>query len=493
MDQPAINPEQALQRATSAFKAGRFIEAERLCEQIVAARPDFVDGIYWLGVVQARLGKNDVALATFDRALGVQSDFAGIHFSRANVLTDLERHEEAVASYDRAIELQPDFAMAHSNRGNLLQRFKRLEEAVASYDRAITLQPDYAVAYYNRGNALQDLKRYDEAVASYDRAIDIRPDFAEARVNQAISLLLIADFARGWQGYEWRTRVKSPGNVWRSFERPQWFGHEDLAGKTILLPAEQGFGDTIQFGRYVPLVAARGARVLLEVLPPLAELMASVAGAAQIMRKGDPLPDFDLQCPLLSLPLAFGTRLETLPTEAPYLHVKAEDAAQWDARLGAKTRPRIGLAWSGEPTHPNDRNRSIPLAALQPLLEFDATFVSLQKDIRASDVAVLQARGDLLHFGDSLTNFYDTAALVSNLDLVISIDSSVAHLAGALAKPVWILLPYNSDWRWLLNREDSPWYPTARLFRQHDLHAPNWDNVLARVQAALRDFLQGRS
>ena len=256
------------------------------------------------------------------------------------------------------------------------------------------------------------------------------------------------------------------GNSKRNFTQPQWFGHENIAGKTILLPAEQGFGDTIQFCRYVPLVAARGARVILEVQEPLSELMTSLTGASQIVSKGDPLPDFDIHCPLLSLPLAFGTRLETIPSAVPYLRASSQAVMNWDTRLGPKRRPRMALPGLVEPTHPNDHNRSIGLGALLPLLDIDATFVSLQKDVRTEDATVLKERSDLLHFGDALKDFSDTAALISNLDLVISVDTSVAHLAGALAKPVWVLLPFIPDWRWLLDRADSPWYPTARLFRQ---------------------------
>jgi len=248
------------------------------------------------------------------------------------------------------------------------------------------------------------------------------------------------------------------------------------------------YGDTIQFCRYVPLIAARGARVVLEVLTPLAELMTTLTGTSQIVCRNDPLPDFDIHCPLLSLPLAFGTRLETIPSAVPYLRASSQGAMTWDTRLGPKRRPRIGLAWSGERLHPGDLNRSIPLSALLSLLDIDATFVSLQKVVRAEDAMVLKTRGDLRHFGDALKNFSDTAALISNLDLVISIDTSVAHLAGALAKPVWVLLPFIPDWRWLHDRADSPWYPTARLFRQDNTRA--WDNVIVRVHAALGEFVQ---
>jgi hypothetical protein len=250
-----------------------------------------------------------------------------------------------------------------------------------------------------------------------------------------------------------------------------------------MLHSEQGFGDTIQFCRYVPLVAARNARVILEVENPLQELMSSLAGTTQIIIKGNALPDFDLQCPLLSLPLALGTRLETIPAATPYLRAPEEALKNWQGRLGPKARPRIGLAWSGNPKHKNDKNRSISLRSLLPLLDIEATFVSLQKGVRPDDSMVLREHDDILDFGDTVKDFSDIAALISHMDLVISVDTSVAHLAGALAKPVWILLPFIPDWRWLLDRDDSPWYPTARLFRQDDTRG--WDSVIMRVHEAL--------
>jgi hypothetical protein len=274
----------------------------------------------------------------------------------------------------------------------------------------------------------------------------------------------------------------------RNFPQPLWLGAEEISGKTILLHSEQGFGDTIQFCRYVPLVAARGARVVLDVQKPLQPLMGSLAGAPQIISTGDPLPDFDLHCPLLSLPLAFKTQLETIPSGAPYLLAPSQAVMNWDARLGANRRPRIGLAWSGNAAHERDRDRSMSLRAFLSILDIGATFVSLQKDVRADDATVLDERGEILQFGDQPGDFSDTAALVSQLDLVISVDTSVAHLAGALGKPVWVLLSYIPEWRWLLDRADSPWYPTARLFRQD--HTRTWDAVIIRVREALLQFIE---
>jgi hypothetical protein len=273
----------------------------------------------------------------------------------------------------------------------------------------------------------------------------------------------------------------------REFPQPLWLGVEDIAGKTILLHSEQGFGDAIQFCRYVPLVAARGARVILEVRPPLAALMATLAGPSAVIAKGDPLPDFDLHCPLLSLPLAMGTRLETIPAQVPYLRARPELSAAWAERLGARMRPRIGLCWSGNATNERDSQRTMRLADFLPLLDLDATFVSLYQDIRPDDAPVLAGRPDILQFGEALKPFTETAALIGALDLVISVDTSMAHLAGALGKPFWVPLSYVPEWRWLLKREDSPWYPTARLFRQDEGRA--WDGVVARMRTALGDLI----
>jgi len=349
------------------------------------------------------------------------------------------------------------------------------------------IRPGDAEILSNRGLVLQDMMWFGEALASYDRALTVRPDFAAARHNEALCRLLMGDFERGWKMHESRWETKQLKAKRRHFSQPLWLGSTGFAGKTILLHAEQGLGDTIQFCRYVPRVAKRGGRVVLEVQRPLHELMRTLAGTAEIVSAGDPLPDFDVHCPLLSLPSAFGTERETIPSAMPYLEAPSSAVMDWATRLRAKRGARIGLAWAGNPGHNNDHNRSIGLARLLPLLDIDATFISLQKDVRAEDASVLADRSDLLHFGDALTDFCDTAALISNLDLVIAADTSVAHLAGALGKPVWVLLPLVPDWRWLLDRTTSPWYPTARLFRQDDTR--RWDRVIGRVREALGDFV----
>jgi tetratricopeptide (TPR) repeat protein len=465
----------------------RYDEALGSYERALALRPDYAAAHSNRGNVLQKLKQNNEALASYNRAIELRPDFAVAHYNRGNVLQYLNRYDEALASYERALAVLPDFAEALSNRGNVLQRLKRFEEAVASYDRALISRPHFSEALSNRGAALQELKRYDEALASFQGAVKVTPDYGDAHFNEALCRLLIGDFERGWEMLEWRWQSGQLRNDKRIFKQPLWLGKSEIAGKTILLHSEQGFGDTIQFSRYVPLVAERGARVILDVQEPLKDLMTGLVGTTQVVARGSALPDFDVHCPLLSLPLAFGTRLETIPPAVPGLRASPQVVMDWDSRLGPKRRPMIGVAWSGLPSHTNDHNRSMRLSALLPLLEVDATFVSLQKDVHPEDATTLKKRNDILHFGNEIRNFSDTAALISNLDLVISVDTSVAHLAGTMAKPAWVLLPFTSDWRWLIDRDDSPWYPTARLFRQDDTRA--WDSVIARVHAALRDFI----
>ena len=483
-------------RADALTALERFEEALSACDRALTLRPDFVEAHANRGNALHELRRFQEALASHDRALTLRPDYAEAHSNRGNALHELKRFEEALASYDRALTLRPDYAEAHSNRGNALQELKRFEEALASYDRALALRGDLAEAYSNRGNALKELARFDEALASYEAALAVRPDFADAHFNEAMCRLLIGDLHRGWQKSEWRWETEQIRNGKRSFSQPLWLGSDDIAGKTILLHAEQGLGDTIQFGRYAPLVAARGAHVILEVQGPLRDLMGTLSGSVRIVSAGDLLPDFDLHCPLLSLPLAFATQLETIPSATPYLCAHEGKTRAWRERLGRHHKPRIGLAWAGNPrkelpgANRIDGQRSIAVDRLAPLFQVTACeFFSLQK----GDDAVRQLRDSALRqqvidCTDDLHDFSDTAALIENLDLVISVDTSVAHLAGALGKPFWLLNRYNTCWRWLLDREDSPWYPTARLFRQDATR--EWDPVIERVAAALHDHVR---
>jgi len=354
---------------------------------------------------------------------------------------------------------------------------------VGRVDDAIALKPDFADAHYNLGVALHGQGRFDEALTSYDEAARLNPEFVDARWNRAFLWLTMGRFAEGWREHEWRWRRKHQPP--RSFPQPLWKG-EPIAGRSILLHNEQGIGDTLQFVRYAPLVAAHGARVLVQVQRPLARLVrGSLDGGIEVLAEGDLLPPFDLHAPLLSLPLAFATTLENVPARVPYLKTDAAAAARWRSRIGPAPGLKIGLVWAGNAQHKNDRNRSIALERLLPLIdEIKARWFSLQVGERAGDLARI-ASGKINNLADRFTDFGETAAAIDNLDLVISVDTAVAHLAGALGKPVWVLLPAVPDWRWLLGRADSPWYPTARLFRQPA--RGDWDSVMQALRTALRE------
>jgi tetratricopeptide (TPR) repeat protein len=482
-------------RGDTLYALKRFEEAVASCDRALALRPTYAEAHSNRGNALLALKRFEEALASYDRAIALRPDLAEAHSNRGNALHAVGRFTEALAGFDRAFALRPDFAEAHSNRGNALRELTQFDEALESYDRAIALSPASAEAHSNRGNVLLELTRFDEALDSYGNALAVRPDFADAHLNEAACRLLIGDFARGWQEFEWRWDTDQLECGKRNFAQPQWSGSNDIAGKTILLHAEQGLGDTIQFGRYAPHVAERGARVILEVQQPLCELMRTLPGAVEVISRGDPLPDFDLHCPLLSLPLAFGTQLETIPSQTPYLWAPESKIGAWHARLGHHDRPRVGLVWAGNPrkelpgSNRIDRQRSMAFDRLAPVLAVPACdFYSLQKGgDAATQLRDSALRHRVIDCTDALHDFSDTAALIENLDLIVAVDTSVAHLAGALGKPFWLLNRYTTCWRWLLDREDSPWYPTARLFRQDD--SRDWDAVLTRVAAALQDTI----
>ncbi|MDK9702203.1 MAG: tetratricopeptide repeat protein [Sulfuritalea sp.] len=476
-------PEAHNNRGNALLELERPQEALTAYDRALALKPDYPEAHLNRGSALKKLGRPEEALAACDRALTLTPDYAGAHLNRGNALKKLGRPEEALAACERALTLKPEYPDAHFNRGNALLQLKRPEEAITAYGRALTLKSDYPEAYSNFGNALLELKRPEEALAAYGRALALKPDYPEARGNESLCRLLMGDFARGWHAYEWRW--ESSGELSgekRNFPQPLWLGKESLAGTTILLHAEQGFGDSLQFCRYAGMVAALGARVILEVQPALKNLLARLEGPAQVLAKGEQLPAFDFQTPLLSLPLAFGTRLESIPARTPYLRADPARLAVWRERLGEDRRPRIGIAWSGRPTHGNDRNRSIPLSRFCALIDDDARFVCLQKEMSEADAALLVRRGDILDARRHLKDFAETAALVELMDLVVTVDTSVAHLAGALGKPTFLLLPFAPDWRWLLGRDDSPWYPSLRLFRQTRYN--DWDDVFERVRRA---------
>jgi tetratricopeptide (TPR) repeat protein len=478
-------------RGSALRELGQLNAALASCDQAIALKGELAEAHCNRGNALRDLRQLEAALASYDQAIALKADFVEAYSNRGDVLRNLRQLEAALASCDRAIALDPDYAAAYCNRGNVLVEFKQLEAALISFDRAIAIRPNYGEAYSNRGSVLRDLQQLDAALASCDQAIALKADYAEAYFSRSLTLLLSGDLVNGWLEYEWRWKSEgaapfksgSLSKTRRSFAQPLWLGEESLTGKTILLYSEQGLGDTLQFCRYASWVARLGARVILEVQRPLVGLLAGLEGVSQWVARGDALPEFDYQCPLLSLPLAFKTSLDSIPSSSRYLSSEAGKVAQWRARLGEHSRPRVGLVWSGRPAHLNDHNRSIALAELIPHLPAEFQYVSLQKDVRETDQPTLRSHPAILDFRQELKDFSDTAALCDCMDVVISVDTSVAHLSGALGKRTWILLPFTPDWRWLLDRTDSPWYPTVKLYRQEVIG--DWNRTLAQVGADL--------
>ncbi|MEO5881377.1 MAG: tetratricopeptide repeat protein [Caldimonas sp.] len=471
-------------RGSVLLQLGRPVEALASYERALQLAPELTSAWIDTGRILRDAKRFEEALGAFERARATASENLDLLNDFGLVLRDLKRPEEALAAFDRALQLKPDFAEALSNRGLVMQELDRFDEALDAYDRSLRLRPDLADAHANRGNALQELARHQEALAAYRRALELKPGYEAIYLNESLSRLVSGDLSGGWQKYEWRWQNNAEAPPGTQFSEPMWLGKEPLAGKTLLVYAEQGLGDTIQFCRYAKLLAERGATVLLRVQLPLLPLLQGLEGVERLLSTEEPPPGFDFHCPLLSLPLALGTTLETIPQGGAYIRPSgprfAERLQAWQSRLGAKDKPRIGLVWSGNAHHKNDRNRSIPLQTFARIASERASFVSLQNEIREADAAELAQRPGIAWFGPELVDFAATAALVAQLDLVISVDTSVAHLAAAMGKPVWLLLPVNPDWRWLLEREDSPWYPTMRLFRQS--RRGDWSDVMTRVE-----------
>lgn len=442
--------------------------------------PDYVEAHANRGVALEKLHHYEAALDSFDLALAINPGYAEAHYNRGVALKALGRIDDAIKAYRQALELDPHRVETHTNLGVALQELQQLEEAIACYDRAIALGPNSVQAYSNRGAAHQDLMQFDAAMASYDSALRIQPDSAEARSNKALALLLMGDYAQGLPLYECRTDLNKPATLAKAADPRLWLGQPPIAGKTLLLHSEQGFGDTIQFCRYAALANQQGARVLMVVEPELLELLAHVEGVDRVLTKSDPIPEFDFHCPLPSLPLAFGTTVKTIPRAPSYLRANPAHVQRWAQRLGPKTKQRVGIAWSGNPKHKNDRSRSIRLTDFIDHLPGNCDYYVLQTNLPQQDRAALEGHPELSWFESELKTFADTAALIENMDMVISVDTSPAHLSGALGKPTWLLLPFVPDWRWLLQREDTPWYPSVHLCRQTS--RGDWASAFAHLR-----------
>jgi tetratricopeptide (TPR) repeat protein len=481
-------------RGNALRELGQLDSAIASYDRAIELQPNYAEAYSNRGLALQELKQLDAAIASYDRAIQLAPDLAETHYNCGNALQELGRMEAALASYDRAIKLKPDFAEPYCNRGNALQELNQLNAAVASYDRAIELKPDYAEAFSNRGNALKELKQLDAALANYERAIQLAPDYAEAHFNQSVALLLTGNFALGWKKYEWRWKKANTIPLRRDFRQPIWLGRESLRDKTILLHSEQGLGDTIQFCRYANLVRDLGARVILELPKSLIELLTPLQGVAEFVAHGTTPPAFDYHCPLLSLPLALKTDIENIPNCTPYLFGDRERTARWKRYLG-DTGFLIGINWQGNRKSSIDPGRSFPLALYYAISQIpNVRLISLQKNDGLEQLLDIPAdmRVEILEdsFDAGENSFLDSAAVIRNLDLVITPDTAIAHLSGALGCPTWIALKHVPDWRWMLEGRASPWYPTVSLFRQET--KDNWEEPFARIHAELLNLIANR-
>jgi Tfp pilus assembly protein PilF len=462
---------------------GNHQAAEASFERALALDPGHVEARFNLGNVLLELGRLEEAEVAFKAALAAKPDYLEALHNLGKLHRDQRRWEEAAACYLRVLALRPENTATLSNMGSLLLDQGRLTEARSFLERAIALKPDFAEAHSNLGAVFLDQGAFDEAIDCCQRSVTLDPDAPQARWNLALLQLLRGNFPSGWANFEFRHRI--PREAPRSFPQPLWCGGP-LGGARILLHAEQGLGDNIQFLRYVPIVQAAGGLVILDVHPFLHRLAECLPGVVQVVNSGDPLPVFDCHCPLMSLPIVFGTTLETVPARVPYLSVPADAARAAEGIEWPADALRVGIAWAGNPRHTKDRYRSISLSLLAPLFQGEGVsfyFWQMGQAVDQREGFPGISRAPVLDLAPVTTDMADTAAQMAHLDLVLTVDTSVAHLAGALGKPTWLMLPYTPDWRWLLEREDSPWYPTMRLFRQPS--PGDWQSVVAQVKDQL--------
>lgn len=484
--QPAALQAQArFQQAWALHQGGQLAQALQLYEQVIQAQPRHFDALHLAGVISLQLGHADKAVDLITRALKIDRDSVSALNNRGAAYMELRQYDLALLNYNKAISLDPKAPKSYNNRGNTLGKLNRLEEALQDFDKAIELDPSYFSAYNNRATVLSDLLRYDEARASLNKAIELNPDSVDAHWNLGMLLLRLGEFGQGWLESEWRLKRPQALGLKDSYAAPMWTGAEPLTGKTVLVCSEQGLGDTIQFCRYAPLLAGMGARVVFEVQPALMDLLRHLPSVELIAQGSEP-PAYDLYCPLMSLPMLLKTDLGNMPPPPDVIRVEPAQLAHWQGLLGEKRKPRVGLVWSGNASHVDDYKRSIPLQTFVSILDDDIEWISLHKDVRASDQAVLSAHPTIRHFGAEQKVFTDAAAICEELDVVIAVDTSLAHLAATMGKPTWMLLARSADWRWLQARQDNPWYPSLKLYRQST--PGHWDDVLQAVRADLKQL-----
>ena len=477
----------------------KFHQAIECANEAIKLNPAFADAYVCRGLAHHKLNQFDIALENFNLAIQLDPhNFSG-HSNRGLALTKLNHFDEALASCNRAIELKPDYAEAYGNRGAVLCELHHFDEALASCNRAVELKPDFPEAYLCKGYVLSiSFRKYSEGLDNFNKAIELKDQYTDAYWDKSLLKLLLGDYEEGWQLYEYRWKTDSQKSSARTYPQPLWLGNESLVNKTILIWSEQGLGDTIQFCRYIKMVSNLGAKVIFEVQEPLLESLSTLEGVSEMIPMGANTSRFDFHCPLLSLPLAFKTTSETIPNRIPYLSPDPNKVAYWRQKLGEKSNLRVGLVWSGgfRPDQPEvwsvNKRRNIPLIKLKSLNLPNIDFYSLQKGVEAEEeLATLQSSGwngpNIIDFTKELNDYSDTAALIANLDLVISVDTSVVHMTGAIGKPIWILNRFDTDWRWFVDRSDSPWYPTATIFNQPSFG--DWDAVVEDVRSKLMELV----
>ena len=486
----------------------------------IALKNDFAQAYNNLGFAEKNLRNTEKALINYDLSIQCDPKFADPHFNKANILRELKIYDKAYLHYKSALELNPRFSQAHinlglllselqkypealdcfnqaiavdsssvealNNKGNLLQKSNQFELAVECYQKALTLQPTLAQLHSNLGNVYHRLNRLEEASAHYERAVQLDTNFAEAHWNNALALLMLGNFKKGWEEFEWRWQSDGINKTLpsRKMEEKLWLGKSSLEGKKILIHSEQGLGDTIQFARFIPLISKLGAEVTFEVQPSLVDILKTIEGTFNVISTNSSHPKVDFQCPLLSLGLALDVGSNNIPSAQGYLKSNPELISRWAKRLGVKIKQRIGIVCSGNKEHTNDASRSFSLNTLLSHLPKSLEYHLIQNEIRSEDLNTMSATPQILNHADHLFDFTQTAALVENMDLVVSVDTSVAHLCGALNKEVWVLLPFRSDWRWLLHESKSDWYNSVELIRQTQID--NWQLVFEVISQKLK-------
>ena len=478
-----------LGRSIILFGLKRHDEALSAVDRALVLKSDLAEAWHGRGNALNELKRYDEALAAYDKALSINPNFAGAWHGRGTVLDELKRYHEALGAYEKASGLAPDLTEAWLGRGNVFYALKRSEEALTSFDRALTLDRNLAEAWLGRGNVFTDLKRLDEALTCYDKAIVLKPDFATAYFNRARGKLLVGRFKEGWTDYEWRWGAQHFPSKRPDLNVPDWQG-KSLSGCHLLVYGEQGLGDIIQFVRYLPLLAEQKCEITFLVQEKLARLLRQSIPQVNIVGTLGDVRGIDVQAALMSLPHRFDTELSSIPNKVPYLKAEPELEARWKTRIGTHGF-KIGIAWQGNPIGKIDEGRSIPLREFVRLSRISGVrLISLQKHAGLEQLAALPKDTGIETLGEDFDNgadaFIDTAAVMNSLDLIITSDTSIAHLAGALGRPAWVVLKEVPDWRWMLDREDSPWYPTLRLFRQSQ--RDDWDSVYAKMERELREL-----